>query len=330
MNYKLSICIPTFNRSACLKELLDSIISQVEINQPVEICISDNASTDDTAQLVELYRQKYAYIVYSVAQQNAGFDRNLLRAVGLAQGEYCWLMGDDDKLESGAIKYILNTLNKYDDLAGISVKAFMYDGSFAKRLPNKTPIPLYEDTVLTTMENIFVYLFYQFSFISVQIVKRSLWLEAVQNKEIDGFFNACIHMYVIGAMTKIQPRWLYVNKECVGQRLIPCPSAGHYGAFSILLQSFEQVAKHFFNYSKVSYMKVMSAICNTHLKFSMRSLKAREDRDFIKKSWQLLGMRYFQYPAFWFKVLPWMLMPRKLLSVVHYLHKQVFLKFLKK
>lgn len=324
MKYKLSICIPTYNRAKYLKELLDSIIVQLNGNAAVEICISDNASTDNTAQLVAEYNKKYTHIAYFKASQNEGFDRNLLKVVSLAEGEYCWLMGDDDKIEPGAIEYILDILNKYDDLAGISVNMFSYDGFFDRRLPNKVAVNLQENTLLSTSEDIFSSLFYHFSFISAHIVKRSLWQEGVASKDIKNFFNACVHMYMLGYIVKNQPRWLYVNKECVGQRLIPCPAAGHYGAFAILLQSFEQVAKYFFYTSKTAYRRIMAMICDTHLKFSMRSLKMREDKDFIKKSWCLLGGRYFEYPEFWFKVLPWMLMPRVLLTILHYLRRKIF------
>ena len=45
----LSICIPTYNRSRCLAELLDSILSQ-GLPQ-IEVVVSDDASSDDTVRL---------------------------------------------------------------------------------------------------------------------------------------------------------------------------------------------------------------------------------------------------------------------------------------
>ena len=61
MNYELSICIPTYNRAEYLKEALDSIIKQInDTNRDkVEICISDNASEDNTKELIENYRKKH-------------------------------------------------------------------------------------------------------------------------------------------------------------------------------------------------------------------------------------------------------------------------------
>ena len=53
-NYKLSICIPTYNRAAYIGETLASIISQS--NDDIEIVIVDGASTDNTADVVTSFK----------------------------------------------------------------------------------------------------------------------------------------------------------------------------------------------------------------------------------------------------------------------------------
>ena len=47
----LTIAIPTYNRAIFLERSLKSIISQACPN--IEIIVSDNASTDNTAKIVE-------------------------------------------------------------------------------------------------------------------------------------------------------------------------------------------------------------------------------------------------------------------------------------
>ena len=51
----LSICIPTVSHSAYLQEAIESVLEQVDDNNKdkLEIVISDNASTDDTKNVVE-------------------------------------------------------------------------------------------------------------------------------------------------------------------------------------------------------------------------------------------------------------------------------------
>ena len=108
-DYKLSICIPTFNRAEYINELLKSIVCQDL--QGVEVVVSDNASTDNTCDVLALYAKKYANIKYSLSETNLGADLNYFRAVEMASGEYCWIIGSDDCLDAGAIKFVLNVLD---------------------------------------------------------------------------------------------------------------------------------------------------------------------------------------------------------------------------
>ena len=101
---KLSICIPTYNRENYLSQLLESIVIQAPNDGSIEICVSDNASTDNTEAMIRHYRNQFNYIVYHCNDTNLGADKNYLKCVALASGEYCWLMGSDDQLITGAIK----------------------------------------------------------------------------------------------------------------------------------------------------------------------------------------------------------------------------------
>ncbi|MDR0734197.1 MAG: glycosyltransferase family 2 protein [Elusimicrobiota bacterium] len=117
----LSVCIPTYNRAAYLSVLLDSIY--VQKRDDVEIVVSDNASTDNTREIVK----KYPGIIYHRSGKNLGFDANVLKVVSLANGKYCWLVGDDDALANGAIDYILkNIKNNY---AFYAITADLCDGA---------------------------------------------------------------------------------------------------------------------------------------------------------------------------------------------------------
>ena len=56
----LSICIPTYNRAEYLKKTLESIVWQRDfLSKDVEVVISDNCSTDDTASVVAKFVEKY-------------------------------------------------------------------------------------------------------------------------------------------------------------------------------------------------------------------------------------------------------------------------------
>src|SRR3989344_8743946 len=113
----LSICIPTYSRERYLKECLDSIVAQFgdqEVRDNVEVVVSDNASPDNTREVVEEYRQKFSNIKYFRNDKNIGFDLNVINVVEKANGEYCWYMGDDDVIGGNNLRFVVDFLKKYD------------------------------------------------------------------------------------------------------------------------------------------------------------------------------------------------------------------------
>lgn len=116
----LSICIPTYNREKFLDEAISSIISQDlddEILNKLEICISDNASTDNTDILIDNWKKNSKIdIVYHKNEVNIGPDLNYLKVIDVASAKYCWFLGSDDTLKSGTIISVLEHLNDEHDI----------------------------------------------------------------------------------------------------------------------------------------------------------------------------------------------------------------------
>ena len=113
-NILLSICIPTYNRVNYLRDLVPTLIAEVEaVNQPtvqVELLISDNAATDGTDVYLRGLSCKGLNVYRNTT--NIGGDRNFLACAERASGEYVWLFGDDEVLEPGGIGLILDLLAK--------------------------------------------------------------------------------------------------------------------------------------------------------------------------------------------------------------------------
>jgi abequosyltransferase len=65
---KISICIPTYNRARLLEEAIKSILSQTtDISSEIEICVSDNCSTDNTELVIKkLQKKSKVRIVYII------------------------------------------------------------------------------------------------------------------------------------------------------------------------------------------------------------------------------------------------------------------------
>jgi glycosyltransferase involved in cell wall biosynthesis len=100
----LSICIPTYNRANFLSNTLLAIAPQVD--QYCNICeliISDNASEDETKNIIKEYQNHYKGIQYFVNPQNLGGRQNIWKVTTYATGKYIWILGDDDMPTPGAV-----------------------------------------------------------------------------------------------------------------------------------------------------------------------------------------------------------------------------------
>jgi len=118
-NPRLSICIPTYNRRKYLRDTITSIATQVSAADAsrIEICVSDNASTDGTEILIhELQSSTPVRIIYSRNETNLGADANYLRAVELASGDYCWYMGSDDTAAPGSLARFFREIDEGHDI----------------------------------------------------------------------------------------------------------------------------------------------------------------------------------------------------------------------
>lgn len=196
-SYKLSICIPTLNRGGYIGETLESIVSQLE--DGVEIVIVDGGSTDNTEQIVGSYQRSFPNIRYTKKDaskkqpSNEGFARDCNYAVELANGEYCWLMTDDDLLVPGAIRTILNAAE--NNFAMIVASVEVRNKDLTKVIVPGRP-ELFQDRIFLPSEwdEFAVKVGGCLSFVGAVIIKRQLWMNRNREKY---FSSAFIHVGVI-------------------------------------------------------------------------------------------------------------------------------------
>lgn len=126
---KVSICIPTHNRSELLRECLDSIMAQT--HKDIEIVVSSNASTDDTNNIVKDYKD-VNFFEHKIAlnwYENWNFVKKH------AKGDLVALFHDDDIYESTIIEEVVNLFKKRDKLLLVHTASFQFThGNFENRL----------------------------------------------------------------------------------------------------------------------------------------------------------------------------------------------------
>lgn len=109
----LTIAIPTYNRKSYLSKLVEVILKQIaDLGDMVELVISDNHSTDGTAEFLNQLSIDHPEIIICRAEQNHGMDKNYCVCYENAHSEYLWIISDDDLPKQNAIPKILGILEK--------------------------------------------------------------------------------------------------------------------------------------------------------------------------------------------------------------------------
>lgn len=217
--YKLSICIPTFNRGEYIKSTLDSIIKQCSEN--VEIVISDNASTDNTDLIVKEYIDKFKNIKYIRQKSNLGADLNFLEVVKCASGEYCWLLGSDDQLVQGALDIALNEITQCNDIyicnrinCNFLMKPIKYECFVNHK--NKLNYNLSNIDEFTDYLNKSESLAATFSYLSSIIFRKSKWDNAVFDNSFNG--SAYSHVFMLFSFIEQGASLKYIDSALVYNR----------------------------------------------------------------------------------------------------------------
>ena len=93
---KISIVLSTFNGSKYIIEQLDTLRNQTRPAE--EVLISDDASTDDTVQIIEDYIAKYELDNWLIRKnkENQGWKTNFARLLEDATGDIIFLCDQDD------------------------------------------------------------------------------------------------------------------------------------------------------------------------------------------------------------------------------------------
>jgi abequosyltransferase len=122
VKHALTVSIPTFNRAALLDEQLAWFSRAVTGREHVvELIVSDNASTDETPEVMARWAGAFASrgipARFGRNGDNVGAIRNIASCIQRARGSHVWVVGDDDRVDDGALAFVLDTLADHPNLA---------------------------------------------------------------------------------------------------------------------------------------------------------------------------------------------------------------------
>lgn len=320
METKLTIGIPTFNGSKFISEAIESVLSNLypEIEDRLEILISDNASTDTTSEIVSSYVTKYPQLIsYYRNDINIGFDANIEEVFKKARGEYVEVLGDDDFLKNKSLRKIFTTIDSYPNISVVLVAVSFLNQNTHQEIEGLK----FENDVLCADGNAFFQLSkWGTAAISSIIIKKSDWIE--QNLE-KYYGTQWIHIAAIMNILKKDKRAYIVSDNLVTVRVANARWETNFGnqlkAGMDHLRLFSGLLDLEYDY------KTFEFYLNDRFNKNFRdvlTLRARRLKDNVPTA--LLMIQFFKKkPMFWLLHLSFLLMPYPLYQLIRALYKRL-------
>ena len=108
---KLSIIIPTYNRSKYISKCIDSVLSQTYKN--IEIIVIDDGSTDNTEEIIKNFNDKRIKY-FKNTNHGIGYSRNF--GLDKATGDYIFFLDSDDYINADTVDNIFKNIKSNDIL----------------------------------------------------------------------------------------------------------------------------------------------------------------------------------------------------------------------
>ena len=148
----VSVCVITYNHGKYIRQCLDGILMQ-EVTFPYEILIHDDASPDNTAEIIREYEAKYPEIIkpiyQTVNQYSQGIDvgkYNFERAVG----KYiAFCEGDDYWTDPKKLQMQVDFLEKHPKYVGTAHNVRVIDETGEDVADTINPYPTYSQHKFT-------------------------------------------------------------------------------------------------------------------------------------------------------------------------------------
>ncbi len=171
----LSLCVPTYNRAALLPQALRAILTQItpDMAGRVEVVILDNASPDDTPDVVREVQAEFPHAALRSVRrpENIGPDANMCDAPNQAHGTFVYLLSDDDVLLPGAVATLLRLIGEHPDVDAFALNVREFLHSPDEDMPGLFVLP--EDSLLGTCDEALTFLRFHITFLSCIAFRRA-------------------------------------------------------------------------------------------------------------------------------------------------------------
>jgi glycosyltransferase involved in cell wall biosynthesis len=192
----VSIGVPVYNGERSIHQALDALRAQTYDN--LELVISDNASTDSTAEICREYAAQDRRIKYFCNPVNVGLYENFRRVVSLATGEYFMWAAADDLKPPTAVEHCVQAILRNDRAVtahGI-VLIRTADGKESAEYPNE--ISLTDTSAAARIRNFTYGLRHHAMFFCLH--RRAALMQARLGNHVGQDYLLCLQMCLLGAI----------------------------------------------------------------------------------------------------------------------------------
>ncbi len=135
---KLSIVIVNYNVQYFLEQCLLSVSRAIK-NIEAEVLVVDNASVDDS---VEMVHQRFPFVRIITNTVNVGFSKANNQAIEIADGEYVLLLNPDTVVAEDTFEKCLAFMNSHPDTGALGIKMIDGKGVFLPESKRGLPTPV--------------------------------------------------------------------------------------------------------------------------------------------------------------------------------------------
>ena len=301
----LTIGIPTWNGANTIKATMESVLRSIseDIRECVEIVVSDNGSTDSTADMIMPYLScRSPRVTYSVNEANVGFDRNVNKVMRLARGKFVWLLSDDDEIVPGAIDKVLAVISKHPQVGAIFVN---YRSAVSIRTDG--------DRLCRNGEEFFHLSHFKSGLVSSNVFNTERWREL----NLSRYFG-CGWIHFAYLVEGISNRPAYI----IAQRYVIQGDKWKWAEGGKFLRTGLMLVRVFRNMERLNYSEERRREADFVIKggypaniVRAKLMGVKVDTDLLKDFCEL----YHRYPTFWFIDLPLLLMPKTVYRSIGFL-----------
>jgi len=245
----VSIGMPVYNGEQLIQEALESLLSQDF--KDFELIISDNASTDATAEICQMYATRDSRIRYYRNENNIGPTANFNRLVHLACGNYFMWAAYDDLWEPSYISHMVDALDNnlkavlafcdYDTMYIYNKSSSRYTGTWTKMLERddflRLVVASYKEPIETTAAS------YIYGLIRKDILLKCGGMESRVNAYKGADLVTIFHLLYYGPFVKVNSLLFHKRYDSPNNRIE---------------SSIQKLSKQSFFSLIISYLKYMA------------------------------------------------------------------------